>query len=72
MTASPGLQNPLSSPGTKLKLMPAAKSRLQHPHGALQLTQPSAIPKPTPRDTEMESNSAPASCLMESWEAWGD
>ncbi|XP_074910111.1 uncharacterized protein LOC142043171 isoform X2 [Buteo buteo] len=51
-----GLGTRLPQPsGTKLKLMPAAKSRLQHPHGALQLTQPSAIPKPTPRDTEMET-----------------
>ncbi|XP_069667429.1 collagen alpha-1(I) chain-like isoform X2 [Haliaeetus albicilla] len=51
-----GLGTRLPQPsGTKLKLMPAAKSRLQHPHGALQLTQPSAIPKPTPRDAEMET-----------------
>ncbi|KAM9600626.1 uncharacterized protein ACIBXB_003983 isoform 6-T6 [Morphnus guianensis] len=49
----PGTRLPQPS-GTKLKLMPAAKSRLQHPRGTLQLTQPSAVPKPTPRDTEME------------------
>ncbi|XP_074691058.1 uncharacterized protein LOC141927705 [Strix aluco] len=41
--------------GTKLKLLPAAKSRPQHPSGALQPVQPFAVPKPTPRDTEMES-----------------
>ncbi|XP_074771397.1 uncharacterized protein LOC141964650 isoform X1 [Athene noctua] len=41
--------------GTKPKLLPAAKSSLQHPSGALQLLQPFAVPKPTPRDTETES-----------------
>ncbi|XP_009329947.1 PREDICTED: uncharacterized protein LOC103923349 [Pygoscelis adeliae] len=35
--------------------MPAAKSRLQHPSRALQLAQLSAVPKPTSRDTEMET-----------------
>lgn len=35
--------------------MPAAKTKLQHPSGDLQLAQPSAIPKPTPRDTEMKT-----------------
>ncbi|XP_075018222.1 uncharacterized protein LOC142087663 [Calonectris borealis] len=51
---APGTRLP-RPPGTKVKLMPAAKSRLQHPSGALQLTQPSAIPKPTPQDTEMQT-----------------
>ncbi|XP_074771398.1 uncharacterized protein LOC141964650 isoform X2 [Athene noctua] len=41
--------------GTKPKLLPAAKSSLQHPSGALQLLQPFAVPKPTPRDTETEN-----------------
>ncbi|XP_049684162.1 uncharacterized protein LOC126050379 [Accipiter gentilis] len=51
-----GLGTRLPQPsGTKLKLMPAAKCRLQRSRGALQLTQPSAIRKATPRDTEMEA-----------------
>ncbi|KAM7095086.1 uncharacterized protein J5F26_010740 isoform 2-T2 [Ciconia maguari] len=50
---APGTRLP-QPPGTKLKLMPAAKSRLQHPSRALQLAQPSAVPRPTSRDTEME------------------
>ncbi|XP_075368853.1 uncharacterized protein LOC142414939 isoform X2 [Mycteria americana] len=50
---APGTKLP-QPPGTKLKLMPAAKSRLQHPSRALQLAQPSAVPRPTSRDTEME------------------
>ncbi|XP_075368852.1 uncharacterized protein LOC142414939 isoform X1 [Mycteria americana] len=51
---APGTKLP-QPPGTKLKLMPAAKSRLQHPSRALQLAQPSAVPRPTSRDTEMET-----------------
>ncbi|KAM6413448.1 uncharacterized protein O9250_006644 [Rhynochetos jubatus] len=61
--ASLGLELPkagkgLGAPGTRLpqppgtKTMLAAKSRLKHPSRASQLTQPPALPKPTPQDTE--------------------
>ncbi|GAB0194946.1 sorting nexin-12 [Grus japonensis] len=50
-------------PGTKLKLMLAAKSRLQYPSEALQLAQRSAIPKRTLPDTEMEARRVYVSAL---------
>nr|XP_005500608.2 uncharacterized protein LOC102093366 isoform X2 [Columba livia] len=64
--APPALQQPkvgkrLSASGTRIsqsrgtKLTLAAKSSLQHPSGASQLAQPSAAPKPAPRDTGMKT-----------------
>ncbi|XP_074962993.1 uncharacterized protein LOC142063297 isoform X2 [Phalacrocorax aristotelis] len=53
--------------GTNLKPMPAAKSRLQHPSGALQQAQPSAVPKPGPRDTEMETTVKVGGRRQPSW-----
>ncbi|XP_071669628.1 uncharacterized protein [Patagioenas fasciata] len=64
--ASPALQFPkvgkrLSDLGTRIsqsrgtKLTLAAKSSLQHPSGASQLAQPSAAPKPAPRDTGLKT-----------------
>ncbi|XP_050757974.1 translation initiation factor IF-2-like [Gymnogyps californianus] len=49
---APGTRLP-QPPGTKLKLMLAAKSMLHHPSRALQLAK--WVPKPAPRDTETES-----------------
>lgn len=70
-SALPALQNALSPPGTRLKLMSPARSRLQHARGAPQQAQPSSLPKPAPRDREMKNNSAPASCPTRSREARG-
>ncbi|XP_039234097.1 translation initiation factor IF-2-like [Pipra filicauda] len=46
---------------TRLKGMPPARSRVQHPGRALKKAQPSALPEPAPRDTQMKSNSTPVS-----------
>ncbi|KAM7008161.1 uncharacterized protein RBU47_007884 [Passerculus sandwichensis] len=68
-TASPALQNPLSPPGTRLKLTSPARSRLPRASGASQQAQPSSLPKLPPRAREVKSNSAPARCLARSREA---
>ncbi|XP_032558255.1 skin secretory protein xP2-like [Chiroxiphia lanceolata] len=61
-TAGPACPKRLLQPAdTRLKGMPPATSRVQHPGGALKKAQPSALPEPAPRDTQMKSNSAPVS-----------
>ncbi|XP_074407760.1 uncharacterized protein LOC102065568 isoform X1 [Zonotrichia albicollis] len=67
--ARPALQNPLSPPGTRLKLTSPARSRLLRASGASRQAPPSSLPKLAPRARAVKSNAAPASCLARSREA---